>query len=407
MTPAVGEPGGPSSWQPAVSGAPVSLARPAFGDARWSFLFGARDTGYAAATPAPDQVAQVNRRMRDAPMPELHGPFIKPPVWTWEIPLYFWVGGLASGSAFVAAACDAAGDHRSARIARKLALGVVSTAPPLLIADLGRPARFLNMMRIFKPRSPMSMGAWCLVAFSGTAAGAVGADLLRRPRLATGLGAATAVLGGYLGSYTGVLLAATAVPVWARSRTVLGPIFICTATASGAAATRLTLVGRGMPDSHPTQRALGTVETASILTELVLSQVNHRRLGPIGEVTRHGRPGALFRTAEGAVSAGLLARQLGRRRGPYWHDLASVLYLLGALAFRYAWVEAGKASAVDHSGVAAMARGRNGLEDHTEVPRGRRLISAQRQPLRAGAIGSLWTGAVRRVSLVAEGLLRR
>src|SRR5947209_2440949 len=167
-------------------------------------------------------------------------------------------------------------------------------APVLLIADLGRPERFLNMLRLFKPRSPMNMGAWCLILFSGSATGAVAADLLGGRRTASALGAFTAVLGGYLGSYTGVLLASTAVPVWARSRLFLGPIFISTATATGAAATRLALESRGLPDRHPTRSALRTLETAAILAELVLSTINERRLGELSHPLRAGRSGTLF-----------------------------------------------------------------------------------------------------------------
>ncbi len=385
----------------------MALARPTFADARWSYLYGSLDTEYAAVEPTPGQVAAANRRMREAPVGELHGPFIKPPVWTWEVPLYFWVGGLASGTAFVAAACDAAGDHRSARLARMLALATVSAAPPLLIADLGRPARFLNMLRIVKPRSPMNMGAWCLIAFSATAAGAVGADLARWPRTARTLGATTAITGGYLGSYTGVLLATTAVPLWARSRGVLGPIFICTATASGAAATRLALVARGIPDAHPTRLALGDVETVSIVTELLLSQIIRRRLGAIGEVMHRGRTGWLFRGAELAVAVGVSTRLVENRTSRRIHDVASILYLLGALAFRYAWVEAGKASALDHASVAATARGRRALEDQTEVPRGPKLVSAQRRAPRSESLRRSYAEAVRRVSLAVEAQIRR
>ena len=102
--------------------------------------------------------------MRDAPVSDINGPFIHAPLWGWEVATYFWLGGTAAGSAFVALACDAAGDHRSAAIARKVALGAVAPAPLLLVADLGRPERFLNMTRIFKPRSPMNTGrgAWSL-----------------------------------------------------------------------------------------------------------------------------------------------------------------------------------------------------------------------------------------------------
>ena len=404
MTPATGHRGGPGRWRADEPGAPVAHTQPGFADARWSFIFGSRDTDYAQAQPAPGQVAAANLRMRNAPVTALQGPFIKPPVWTWEVPLYFWVGGLASGAAFVAAACDAAGDASSARVARKLALGAVSVAPPLLIADLGRPGRFLNMLRIFKPRSPMNLGAWCLIAFSSTAAAAVGADVLQRPRAARGLGATTALLGGYLGSYTGVLLATTAVPLWARSRAVLGPVFVCTAAASGAAATRLVLVAGGMAGEHPTQRALGHVETASIVAELALSAANRRHLGELAAVMHRGRPGQLFRAAEAAVTVGISSRLMARWRVGRVHDVASVLYLLGALGFRYAWVEGGKASAVDHAGVAAMARGARSLEDQTEVPHGSRMASRPRRPGRLGALTRHWSEAVRRASLIAERL---
>jgi hypothetical protein len=80
--------------------------------------------------------------MRSAPIPELHGPFIKAPVWTWEVPRYFWVGGIESGSSIMALACDAAGDHRSAAVARKVALGAAVPAPVLLIGE-PRPTRAL------------------------------------------------------------------------------------------------------------------------------------------------------------------------------------------------------------------------------------------------------------------------
>ena len=109
------------------------------------------------------------------------------------------------------------------------------------------------MFRIFKPRSPMSMGAWCLARSARRRGAAVAADLLGRRRTAQALARPTRSW-AYLGSYTGVLLASTAVPVWDRSRLFLPPIFVCTASASGAAATRLALVALGTPAGHPTRR---------------------------------------------------------------------------------------------------------------------------------------------------------
>jgi hypothetical protein len=212
------------------------------------------------------------------------------------------------------------------------------------------------MLRIFKPRSPMSMGAWCLTGFGNLAAVAVAADVLGRPRIASRVGAANAVLASYLGSYAGVLLAATAVPVWARSRHTLGLTFVATATASGAAACRLAVAATGLPPGHPTRLALGHVETGAIAAELAISAVQERRLGRLRGAIEEGTPGRLFKLAKGSVTAGLALRALSARAGPGVHHVASALYLAGGLAYRYAWVKAGVRSAHDDGAVARMAR---------------------------------------------------
>jgi formate-dependent nitrite reductase membrane component NrfD len=341
----------------------------------------------------------------------VQGPVIKAPVWTWEVPLYFWFGGVAAGSSFVALACDLAGDHRAAVVARRVAIAAVVPSPPLLILDLGRPARFLNMLRILKPRSPMNLGAWCLAAFSAVGAGAVAADVLGRPRAARTLGGVNAVLGGYLGSYTGVLLATTAVPVWGRSRMFLGPVFVATATAGGAAATRLALVAGGsVPAGHPTRTALGNVEMGAMLAELALSKLNERRLGRLGEAFETGRAGVLFRSAEAAVLTGLGLRLVRARLGRGAHDVASVLYLAAGLAFRYAWIEAGKVSAADHEAVARTARGQATVDDRTERLRRRTRYAPTRMLRPTGRLARAAAGyaeGVRRASLAVEGAALR
>lgn len=355
MTPAVGTPASPAFGE--KTGEHVRLHIGHWKDGRWSYLY-KDDTEYASAVPDLEAIREAAKRARSqGELPEtIQGPIINPPVWTWEVPLYFWFGGVAAGSSFVALACDLSGDERSAAIARRVALGALIPSPPLLVLDLGRPERFLNMLRIFKPRSPMSLGAWALTAFGNLAAAAVAADLLGRPRAARALGAANAVVGGYLGSYTGVLLASTAVPVWARSRLFLGPIFVSTATATGAAACRLALVATGLPEGHPTRRALGNVETAAMTAELLLSVVNERKLGPLASGLEEGRPGRLFKSAKWAVRAGLALRAVRKPLGPGAHHVASVLYLAAGLMFRYAWVGAGPRSARDDREVAQMAR---------------------------------------------------
>lgn len=339
VTPAVGQRGHAGVWQRA--GDKVALAKAQWGDSRWSFLYD-KDTKYASASANGDVAAAARHARGGEQVPvAVQGPMIHAALWTWEVPVYFFVGGLASGSAFMALACDVVGDGEAAAVARKVALGAALPAAPLLIADLGRPARFLNMLRIFKPRSPMSMGAWCLVAFSTSAAGAVTADVFGFRRLGTVGGAVTALFGAYLGSYTGALLAATATPLWARSRVLLAPIFVCTAAASGAAANRL-LQRRG-----PARTALGTVEFVAMASELVLTAVNERRLGPVKEHLEHHRA---FRAATWATRVGLVWRALRR------DDVPSVLFLLAALGYRFAWVESGVRSAGDDEAVARMAR---------------------------------------------------
>lgn len=357
-TPAVGSRGQPGPWRRAVEGAAVAMHKRRWEDGRWSYLY-KRDTRYRASGPDGNaQVAAAARRMRggEEPPEVVQGPMINEAVWTWEIPLYFWFGGMASGSAFLSLAAHAVGDERAAAVARKVTLAAVMPSPVLLIMDLGKPTRFLNMLRIFKTRSPMSVGAWCLVAFSGTASGAVGAELIGQRRAARALDVSTALLGTVLGSYTGVLLASTAVPVWARSRVFLPPIFICTATATGAAANRLALAASGVRPGDPSRTALGTVETAAMGAELVLSSFNERRLGRVGEALDTGQANRLFELAKWSVRLGLSLRFLRSRGGPWAHHVASVLYLLGGLSFRFAWVAAGRNSAHDDETVARTAR---------------------------------------------------
>jgi formate-dependent nitrite reductase membrane component NrfD len=354
--PAVGTAGGPKFGE-RKPGETVALHIGMWKDGRWSYLY-KDDTLYGSAMPDIEAIREAGRRARggEEPPEVIQGPIIHAPVWTWEVPLYFWFGGMAAGASFVALACDVSGDERSARIARRVALAALAPSPPLLILDLGRPARFYNMLRIFKPRSPMSMGAWALTAFGNLAAGAVGADLLGRHRTAKALGAATTLVGGYLGSYTGVLLAATAVPLWARSRLYLGPIFVATATATGAAACRLTLAATGLEPGHPTRRALGHVEAGAMFAELALSTINHRHLGPLAGGLDEGHSGRLFKTAKWLTRGGLALRFGFRRRGSRSHHAASGLFLLAALLFRFAWVGAGRANARDDRLVATMHR---------------------------------------------------
>ncbi len=150
-------------------------------------------------------------------------PLLKEPAWTWEVPLYFFVGGAAGAAAVVGAIADYTGaDRKLVRDARWIAAAGAVISPALLIADLGRPERFLNMMRVFKPQSPMSVGVWTLLGFSAAATATAFADFMRECygpslplRVMENAGqAASLAFGLPFSNYTGVLIGATAIPVW-------------------------------------------------------------------------------------------------------------------------------------------------------------------------------------------------
>src|ERR1051326_6816747 len=96
-------------------------------------------------------------------------PILKPPVWTWEIPVYFFIGGIAGMSALIALASALFHHLDVARMSILLAVIGAIVSPVLLTMDLGRPRLFLNMLRVFKYKSVMSIGAWLLTFFGACA----------------------------------------------------------------------------------------------------------------------------------------------------------------------------------------------------------------------------------------------
>ena len=139
-------------------------------------------------------------------------PVLKAPVWTWEVPTYFFFGGMAGAAAPLAYAAELAGNKPQARRAALVSFVGLAVSPPLLIRDLGRPARFWRMLRVFKPTSPMSIGTWLVTAFgAATSAGLIFPKA--RP--------VAAVTGPLVSTYTAVLIAQTSVPVWHEARRTL------------------------------------------------------------------------------------------------------------------------------------------------------------------------------------------
>lgn len=236
-------------------------------------------------------------------------PVLKAPVWTPEVAVYLFTGGLTGGSAMLATAARVTGNDELARRALLIGLAGAAVSPALLIRDLGVPSRFYNMLRVVKVTSPMNMGTWILSGM-GTALGvAATCDVLHvMPRLQRVAEISAAALGPALSTYTAVLLADTAVPAWHEASSVLPFLFAASASASaGAAATVIT---------DPARAGLArSVAVGGVLAELGVARLMERRLGDVGEVYRDGEAGRYGRvaTALGASGAVLLAAG-GRRR---------------------------------------------------------------------------------------------
>jgi Polysulphide reductase, NrfD len=268
-------------------------------------------------------------------------PVIKEPVWKPEIPFYFFTGGLGGASAGLALVAGLRGNDELARRAWACALGGVGASPPLLISDLGMSSRFLNMLRVFKVTSPMSVGSWLLGA-TGLATAVAAADAWT-PYVPVPAGraarAAAAALGMPLTTYTAALVANTAVPVWHEARATLPFVFAASGAASaGAAATVAT------PPRHagPARRlAVG----GAVATTLGL-QVMERRLGDLGEPYKSGAAGKLKHAAEAlTLSGAALLAGLGRRRPAA--VAGGALMLAGAICERWSIFRAGFQSAAD------------------------------------------------------------
>ncbi len=280
-------------------------------------------------------------------------PIVLPPVWTWQIPTYFFIGGLSGMAAVLAcAALFVAGDPALVTAAMALA-GVGAVLAPVLLAwDLGRPARFLYMLRVFKWRSPMSVGSWIVTCFGAAALPALALCLLYDAAaspspLLTAVRAAAiasaALFGALLATYTAVLIGATVIPAWSVHRTLLPVHF--GAAGLGSAAAALELLGF----THPALNAVAYVAIAvEIAIALRLELAHH---GVVDRPTRHGKSGWLIRS--GGLATGPLALLL---RLVGWRELSALAFLLGAALSRFGWHAAGPASANDPRATLALQR---------------------------------------------------
>jgi formate-dependent nitrite reductase membrane component NrfD len=266
-------------------------------------------------------------------------PLLKAPVWTWEVPVYFFVGGAAGAAAIIGSVAEwVRTDGTLARDARWVAAAGGPLSAALLTADLGRPERFLNMLRVFKPQSAMSVGSWTLVAFSASSTAALAPAVTRQPAVQTAAAVAattSAALGAGMLTYTGVLLGATAIPVWNRNVRLLPVHFAASGVASASAI--LTLMGHDEAPLNDLAMGAAAVET---LIGVSIESRQERALAPL----REGPSGWIIRA--GGILSGpvpLLLRAASRRRR--WRNVASVAALAGSLLTRAGWIAAGRASA--------------------------------------------------------------
>jgi hypothetical protein len=270
---------------------------------------------------------------------------LKEPQWKPTIPLYFFVGGASGSAAVIGAVCDWLGkDPDLAQDARWLAMGGAMVSSALLIEDLGTPSRFLNMLRVFKVQSPMSMGAWVLAGFGGFSTAAAFAKAVERRfgsrfpiSLAGNFGQFFSALFGLpFHNYTGVLIGATAIPVWNRNIQTLPIHFGMSGLQAGVSL--LELMG------HRDSRALNMLGIASTLWETWEgfhlegrreAALQPLKFGPSGWITRAG----------GVLSGPIpLVLRLGGKRMRKWAALSGIA---GSLLTRMGWVQAGKSSARD------------------------------------------------------------
>jgi hypothetical protein len=283
-------------------------------------------------------------------------PVVKPPVWTWEVPLYFFFGGLAGMSAVIASGTIIFHHVDLARTAMWIAaIAGAVLSPILLIMDLGRPHLFLNMLRVFKHRSAMSMGAWILSAFGACAVpGLIALELHAHQvfpgtldqffRVAAGIFIfGSAIFGTLLATYTGVLIGATAIPAWFLHRTLL-PIHFGTA-GLGCAAALLELLGYRIPPLNFLGFYAAGVETA------LLIWLTFDKHGVADRAIHEHSSGWLIRAGE--ILSGPLPLVL---RLFCLVPFAAVSFLVGALLSRFGWLAVGKVSGADPEAVFAAER---------------------------------------------------
>jgi formate-dependent nitrite reductase membrane component NrfD len=281
-------------------------------------------------------------RVPDAEFSSYYGrPVIKEPVWRVpDVPGYLFLGGLAGASSVLAAGAEASGYGELARVAKVGALGAISLSAVALVHDLGRPGRFLHMLRVFKPSSPMSVGSWLLAAY-GPVAGAAAVSEVTGILPAAGRAATVGagLLGPAIATYTAALICDTSVPGWHEGYREMPYVF---AGSAASAAGGLGLLAVHPADAEPA-RNLAVLGAA---VELIAKRQLLDRLGDLAEPYQTGTPGAILRLAEFLTVGALAGAVLGGRNRAV-SALAGASLVAASAMTRFGIFEAGMASARD------------------------------------------------------------
>jgi hypothetical protein len=277
---------------------------------------------------------------------------VKPSPWKADIPAYLFSGGLAAGSSLLAAGADVTGRPGLRRVGRLGAIGALSFSMAALVHDLGRPARFLNMLRTAKLTSPMSVGTWILTLYgpwAGLSAAAEIVDMLP-PALRVGplalvsragsaAGLAAAVTAPPVAAYTAVLLSDTATPSWHEAYRELPFVFVSSAAAASGG---LGLLAAPKDQSGPARNfAIG-----GAVLEALMGRRMEASMGIAAEPLREGKAGRLVKASRILTIAGAAGSLLsGRSRT--MGVLSGAALMAGSACTRFGVFEAGQASARD------------------------------------------------------------
>ena len=268
-------------------------------------------------------------------------PVLKEPVWKAEIPIYFFTGGLGGASSVLSLVARVAGNELLARRSIQIASAADAVSPPLLISDLGRPERFLNMLRVYKVTSPMSVGSWILAYSSAASSVSAFLNTIGRLRRVSELArTAAAFSGAPLAIYTATLISDTAIPVWHEARRELPFLFGSSAVASAGAASAIAVPPA---EAGPARR----LAVGGVLLENALFRLMEKRLGMVGEPYSTGEAGKFKRIATGCTLSGAALLATAGRRSRLMAVTGGALVLAGEAAVRWSVFKAGFQSARD------------------------------------------------------------